>query len=140
METIKFSIQINAPKEKVWEVLWNDDSYKQWTAVFSEGSCAVSDWNEGSKILFLDAKGDGMFSVIEKKVPNRQMTFKHMGEIKDGVETETAWAGALENYFLAETGNGTELTTVMDSSEEFQEYFEATFPKALELVKRLSEK
>jgi hypothetical protein len=63
-----------------------------------------------------------------------------MGEIKDGAETESAWAGALENYFLAETGNGTELTTEMDSSEEFQEYFEATFPKALELVKRLSEK
>ena len=140
METIKFSIRINAPKAKVWEVLWNDDTYKQWTAVFSEGSRAVSDWNEGSKILFLDAKGDGMFSVIEKKIPNQQMSFKHMGEIKDGVETETEWAGAMENYFLAETENGTELTTVMDSNEEFKEYFETTFPKALQMVKQLSEK
>ncbi|MBW8331321.1 MAG: SRPBCC domain-containing protein [Prolixibacteraceae bacterium] len=140
METIKLSIQINVPKEKVWEVLWNDDSYKQWTAVFCEGSCAVSDWNEGSKIRFLDANGNGMFSVIEKKIPNQQMSFKHLGEIKDGVEISTEWAGATENYFLAENENGTELTTVMDSNEEFKEYFETTFPKALQIVKQLSEK
>lgn len=140
METIKLSIQINAPKEKVWEVLWNDDSYKQWTAVFCEGSCVVSDWNEGSKIRFLDANGNGMFSVIEKKKPNQQMSFRHFGEIKDGVEISTEWAGATENYFLAENENGTELTTVMDSNEEFKEYFETTFPKALQIVKQLSEK
>jgi hypothetical protein len=27
MEKINFSIDINAPKEKVWNVLWNDESY-----------------------------------------------------------------------------------------------------------------
>lgn len=57
-----------------------------------------------------------------------------------GVEISTEWAGATENYFLAENENGTELTTVMDSNEEFKEYFETTFPKALQMVKQLPEK
>lgn len=68
------------------------------------------------------------------------MSFRHLGETKDGVEISAEWAGATENYFLAEYGNGTELTTVMDSNEEFKEYFETTFPKALQMVKQLSEK
>ena len=66
METLKFHSTINAPKEKVWATLWNDNTYRQWTSVFSEGSYAESDWNEGSKILFLSPKGEGMFSVIDK--------------------------------------------------------------------------
>lgn len=140
METIKLSIQINTPKEKVWEVLWNDDSYKQWAAVFCEGSYAIGDWNEGSNIRFPDANGNGMFSIIEKKIPNQQMSFKHLEEIKDGVEIGSEWAGATENYFLVENKNGTELTTVMDSNEEYKEYFETTFPKALQIVTQLSEK
>lgn len=65
MEKLDFSIDINAPKEKVWNVLWNDATYPQWTAVFTEGSHAESDWKEGSQILFLDGKGDGLVSKIE---------------------------------------------------------------------------
>ncbi|MEI9912589.1 MAG: hypothetical protein WDO71_24880 [Bacteroidota bacterium] len=54
MQRINFSISINAPKEKVWQVLWNDSSYRQWTSAFSEGSYVVTDnWKEGTKILFL---------------------------------------------------------------------------------------
>ena len=89
--TLKFQANINAPKEKVWEILWNDQTYRKWTAAFTEGSHAESDWNEGSKILFLSPKGDGMFSVIDKKIPNEQMTFRHLGEIKNGVEETKEW-------------------------------------------------
>ncbi len=141
MTTLNFSIKINATKQKVWDTLWNDTTYRQWTAVFSEGSHAVSDWNEGSKILFLDAKGNGMFSIIEKKIPNQQMTFKHLGELKNGVEENKEWGDALEDYFLSENNGITELDVAlaMDTNEEFQKYFEETFPKALTLVKQISE-
>jgi len=43
METIEFKIEINAPKQKVWEVLWNDATYRKWTNVFCEGTYALSD-------------------------------------------------------------------------------------------------
>ena len=40
MERKEFKTAIDAPKEKVWDVLWNDETYRQWTTPFSEGSYA----------------------------------------------------------------------------------------------------
>jgi len=139
MKKLKFKIEINAPKEKVWETLWNEPSYKQWTAIFSEGSYAEGDWNEGSKMKFLSANGEGMYSVIEKKLTNKQMTIKHLGEIKNGEEKDSEWSGAIENYILTEKDGSTELKAEMDSTEEYVQYFEGTFPKVLEKIKQLAE-
>ncbi len=144
MEKLNFKTSINAPKEKVWKTLWDDASYRKWTSAFSEGSHADTDWKEGSKVLFLDGKGDGMVSRIETIRPNEFMSFKHLGEVKNGVEdTESdkvkGWAGALENYTLKEVNGTTELTVEMDMNEDFKDYFVGTFPKALEQVKILSE-
>lgn len=144
MEKINFDVDIKSPKEKVWEVLWGDDTYRKWTSVFSEGSHAVTDWNEGSKILFLDGKGSGMVSKIESKKQNEFMSFKHLGEVKDEVEDTTSekvqgWAGALENYSLKETNGITALTVTLDINDDFKDYFMNTFPKAMEQIKILSE-
>ena len=144
MKKLNFNTRINAPKEKVWKVLWQDDTYRKWTSAFSEGSYAVSDWNEGSKILFLSPGGEGMFSTIDKKIPNEYMSFKHLGTVKGGIEqpeTEESkgWSGAKENYILKERDGATELDVEMDITEDFEQYFQDTFPKALERVKDLAE-
>jgi len=139
MKKVTFTININAPKEKVWDTLWNEATYRQWTSVFSADSHAVSDWNEGSSIKFIDGKGDSMFSIIETKIPPQQMSFKHLGEIKKGVETRGEWAGAMENYYLTELNGVTTLTTEIDVNEEFEKYFSETFPKAIKLIKQISE-
>jgi hypothetical protein len=139
MTTLKFSVKINATKEKVWETLWNDTTYRQWTAPFMEGSYAESDWKEGSKILFLAPNGNGMFGIIEKKIANQQMTFKHLGEIKNGVEQPKDWKGAKESYQLKEKDGITELDVQLDAAGEFGEYLNNTFPKALNILKQISE-
>lgn len=139
MNQLTFTTTINAPAQKVWKVLWSDPTYRQWTTVFQEGSRAVSDWNEGSKILFVDGSGSGMHSIIEKKVPEAQMTFKHIGEIKDGVETVSSWEGARESYFLSEENGVTALRCELDTVGEMAEYFNNTFPRALARVKEISE-
>jgi hypothetical protein len=144
MKQLNFSINIDAPKKKVWQVLWNDDTYRKWTEVFSEGSYAESDWNEGSKIHFLSPEGEGMYSKIEKKIPDEYMSFKHLGVMKEGKEQpldEEAkkWAGAMENYTLKQNGNSTELKVDLQIAEGNEKYFDEKFPKALEKVKELSE-
>ena len=144
MEKLHFSTTINAPKEKVWKTLWEDETYRKWTSVFSPSSYAESDWKEGSKILFLDGKGSGMISKIEANRPNEFMSFKHLGLVKDGIEdTESeevkAMAGALENYTLKEVNGKTELLIDIDMNEEYKEMFSQMFPKALEQVKVLAE-
>ena len=59
MEKLKFSIVINAPKEKVWNIMLEDSTYRIWTDTFTKGSHYVGDWNKGSKILFLAPAKDG---------------------------------------------------------------------------------
>lgn len=145
MEKMNFSIIINASKEKVWQTLWNDNNYRKWTSVFAEGSHVITDnWKEGSKVLFMDPKGNGMVSSVAANRPNEFMSFKHLGEVKDGAEDTTSdkvkgWAGALENYTLKESNGKTELLVEMDMNDDFKDYFVNTFPKALDKVKQLSE-
>ncbi|MCS3798680.1 SRPBCC domain-containing protein [Niastella sp. OAS944] len=144
MEKQTFKIAIDAPREKVWNVLWADDSYPTWTAPFAEGSQAITDWKKGSKVLFTDGKGSGMVSKIDESVPNEFMSFLHLGMVKDGVEDTTsdevkAWAGAHENYTLKEAQGKTELEVEIDIDENHKEYFVDTFPRALQKVKELAE-
>lgn len=140
MRKLHFAIQINAPREKIWGVLWEDATFRDWTSVFSEGSYAVSDWKEGSAIRFLDPSNSGMSSVIEKSIPNEFMSFRHVTEIKDGKEQPPkAWSGARENYTLKEAGGVTTLTVDLDTMEEYETMFKEKFPEALERVKTLSE-
>ena len=144
METKEFKISINAPKEKVWDTLWNDSSYRAWTSVFAEGSHAETDWKKGSKVLFLDGKGSGMVSVIAENIPNEFMSIKHLGEIKDGIEDTASdkvsqWSGATENYSLNTINGKTQLTVDMEITDEFMDYFLKTWPKALDKVKELAE-
>jgi hypothetical protein len=144
MERLIFSASINATKERVWKTLWDDSTYRKWTSVFSPTSYAESDWKEGSKILFLDGQGAGMVSKIEANRTNEFMSFKHLGEVINGVEDTQSekvmkWAGALENYILKEVNGRTELTIELDANDDFKEYLTNTFPKAVEQVKILAE-
>lgn len=145
METLEFKIRIKATPEKIWSVLWEDETYKKWTSAFCEGSYAVSDWKEGDKIHFMSPGGEGMNSVIEKKIPNEYMAFKHIGEIKDfkelplNAETEK-WSGYMETYRLIPDDEFTDLVSQVDVIEKHIDYFKEAFPKGLEAVKELSEK
>ena len=141
MKKLTFSIQINAPKERVWDILWADETYRAWTSVFHPGSYAQSDWKEDSKILFLGGDGsDGMISKIARLIPNVFMSFQHLGEMKNGVEAyDSPWEGAMENYTLQEKNGGTELNVELDADNSFADYFTQTFPKALDKVKELAE-
>ena len=140
MKTIKFRIEINAPKEKVWEILWSDEGYRQWTSVFSPSSQAISDWQEGSRVQFVDDKGSGMYSIIDKKIENTEIVFKHLGEMSKGEEKpQSDWAGSKERYVLISNRNLTQLNVELDTTADFEEYMNDKFPKALAIVKQLSE-
>ena len=144
MEKVTFNIAIDAPREKVWDTLWNESSYSEWTAVFSEGSKVETNWQKGGKVLFLDGKGHGMVSTIAEKIPNEYMSFRHIGEVKDGVEDTTServkeWAGCMENYTLKAEDGMTELIVDLDIAEAHKDYFNKIFPQALSKVKQLAE-
>ena len=145
MERLNFSININAPKEKVWDTMLGKETYPEWTSEFAPGSTAETDWQKGSKAVFGDGKGNGMISTIAENKPNEYLSIKHLGMMRNGVEDTgsdevKAWSGAMENYTLKETNGVTEVIVEMDSDGEYKDYFSKTWPKALDKLKNIAER
>jgi hypothetical protein len=143
MKIQSYQVTINASKAKVWDVLWTDRTYRKWTSAFTADSSAQSDWEEGSRVIFLFGKDKGMFSVIEKKDAPNTMIFKHLGDICDGVETpfapETDWVNSLERYYLTEENGQTKVTAEVDVDDSCLDFMNDAFPKAFAILKELSE-
>lgn len=149
MQKIKFSVLIDAPKEKVWHTTLDDATYRSWTEAFNpRGSWYEGDWSQGSKILFLgpgdDGKVGGMVSRIKENRPHEYISIEHLGIVQDGVEDMTSnavkqWAPAFENYTFKDRDGRTEVLVEMDIDEAHRAAFEGMWPKALQALKQLSE-
>ncbi|KQR91510.1 ATPase [Chryseobacterium sp. Leaf180] len=139
MELLIFEIKIEAEPEKVWTVLWSDLSYRQWTSAHTNGSFYEGTLEQNSTVRFLDKDNNGMYSTVLKNDPNKEMIFLHLGEIVNGGEVQMEWENATETYRLEETDDSTILRCEVNTSEEFKDFFEKNYPKALQIVKSLSE-
>ncbi|MEW5818263.1 MAG: SRPBCC domain-containing protein [Spirochaetota bacterium] len=149
MDKLHFSIVIKAPKEKVWDTMLNQDSYRAWTEPFSPGSHYVGDWNQESKILFLApdeaGKMGGMVSRIKENRLHEYISIEHLGVVEEGKEDISseavqAWAGALENYTFKEKNGSTEVLVDVDMEDEYKQMMQDMWPKALQKLKELAEK
>jgi hypothetical protein len=151
MAILHFTTQIKAPKQRVWEIMLSDKTYREWTAAFHEGSYFAGSWDEGSPIRFLamdDGSLGGMFSKIVKNIPYEYISIEHLGEVIDGKEDTTSesakqWAGSHENYTFTELDGVTTLTVELDGegvSEEMTGMFEEMWPPALSKLKEIAEK
>lgn len=152
MEKLRFNITIHAPAAKVYNTMLGLDdigTYREWTALFNPTSNYEGSWDKGSKILFTgtDEHGrkGGMVSEIAENIPQKFVSIRHYGvldgdkEITDGPEVEK-WAGGLENYSFDEHGQTTTVTAECDVTNDFIDYFNQTWPKALEKLKEISER
>jgi uncharacterized protein YndB with AHSA1/START domain len=150
MQKIHFSIHINAPREKVWDVMLGDKTYREWTKAFSPGGYYKGDWSQGSKMLFVgpDPKTGvegGMVSRIKENRKPEFISIEHIGFLNNGVEDTTSeearkWTPAFENYTFTEKDGGTQLDVDMDTADEMKQEFEGMWPKALESLKEIVEK
>jgi hypothetical protein len=138
---LEFSIDIKAEKAAIWKALWNKNSYREWASVFFEGSYVITNnWEEGSKVHFLAPDQNGIYSMIEKHIPNKIIQFKHIGNVVGGKEqliddATKKWSGATEIYTLTERKDTITLAVEIDVMDEHLEFMTNTFPKALEKVK-----
>ncbi|MCO5242133.1 MAG: SRPBCC domain-containing protein [Chitinophagaceae bacterium] len=151
MEKMQFKVSINAPVSKVYDIMLgisNKLTYEQWTALFNPTSTYDGNWEKGSKIQFIgtDEKGEkgGMVSEISDNIPNRFVSIRHYGllkanvEITEGPEVEK-WANGFENYTFEENNGTTTVTVDLDTTEDFLDYMNQTYPKALDKLKEICE-
>lgn len=146
MKKLHNEIIINAPREKVWNTMLEDATYREWTKAFSEGSYYEGSWEKGSTIKFLSPEGGGMLSRIAENKPLEFVSIQHVGMIDaNGVEdTESEqvkkWTPAFENYTFAEVPEGTKLSIDMDIPDDQEASFNDMWSKSLLKLKELSEK
>ena len=140
MKLLEYTIQINATPEKVWEVLFTQDNYKKWASAMNEGTYFEGTWEEGSIMKFLDPKNNGMYNLVEKNIPNKQLSMKHLGWILEGVLTPQNWEDSTLDYMLEPNENGTLLIGKVNSLDEFVDFFNSKYPKNFENIKNLAEK
>lgn len=145
MKRIQFISTINAPVPTVWRLMLGVEGYKRWASAFAEGCYFEGSWEQGAKITFLaPPSGDGMVSEIAQNRTHEFISIRHLGFISHGVEDTTsesvrAWAPAYENYTFNSVPEGTKLIIELEVISEWAQYMNEAWPKALALLKQLSE-
>lgn len=151
MKRLQYKIDIKAPVAKVYKTmlgLEDKSTYEAWTAEFNPTSIYKGNWQKGSKMLFVgvgeDGEKGGMVSEIAENIPNQFVSIRHLGivkgdtEITSGEEVEN-WIGAMENYSFEENNGITTLTVDIDMVEDYIDYFDRAYPKALNKLKQTIE-
>lgn len=156
MQKLRFSILINAPREKVWHTMLDDETYRQWSEAFAPGSHFVGSWEKGCKIVFLAAKQNGYSGYAARMADNRRYEFVSIeyvaavqNEMEDTTGEPASWSGAHENYTFIDRGDATEViveldTIAIDMSElrvlpVEHEVFAQIWPEALQRLKEIAE-
>ena len=142
MKQMQFSIEINASKEKVWDTLWQDETFREWAGLIDPGTYMVGELKQGSEVQFISAEnGYGVTSLVEEVTPGEFLLLLHSADTQEVGTKERAkeWTGGKESYSLVETDGATTLTAAFDVPQEMEVYFNDAYPKALDKVKELAE-
>ena len=140
---MQFSIEIHSTKERVWDILWQDKTFRQWASIIDPETYMVGDLKEGNEIQFISSQsGYGVTSLVEKLIVNEFLLLRHRADTQEGgkLEREEQWTGGQESYSLVEKNGSTTLTVAFDVPPELEEEFKVNYPKALEKVKVLAER
>jgi uncharacterized protein YndB with AHSA1/START domain len=143
MKEMQFSVEIQATKEKVWDTLWQDETFRQWASIIDPETYMTGELVEGNEVQFISsANGYGVTSLVEKLVESEFLLLRHHADTQESgtQERENQWTGGKESYSLTEKDGTTTLTTAFDVPTELEEEFNISYPKALERVKVLAER
>jgi hypothetical protein len=144
MKKIEKSVSINAPKEKVWDVLLQDEYNRQWFGIFSQGTHAETDWKVGSKVTFVDKDRSGIIGKIVTNDAFKELVIEYTGFIMKDIEDYDSdelkeFVGSHETYKLNESNGTVTLDITSDMSDEYFDTMAAQWDEALLKIKELAE-
>lgn len=139
---MKFSVAIEANKVVVWDILWRDETFRQWASVIDPETYMVGELKQGNEVQFISADGGyGVTSMVETLIDNEYLVLRHSADTQDegsrGREKE--WTGGTEVYSLTEKDGVTIVSVTFDVPINMEAYFTLNYPKALGVVKDLAE-
>ena len=148
MNTLRHSVEIKATKETVWQVLWDDKTFRDWANIIDPGTYMTGELQEGNEVNFIGNSDDGVsFGVtsrVEKLIPYSHISFEQVADITVGNDgsikkRKTQWTGGKETYELEEHDDTVTLSHTQDVPDELVTYFNDKLPQALKRIKSLAE-
>lgn len=141
--TLELEKTIEAPRERVWDVLTGARTYAVWSAPFQPGGRFEGTWAEGQRVHFLGPDDGGMVAELVVCRPHERITIRHLGFVVGGVEDTTSdavrsWAPADETLILEPIAGGTRLIVRHEVAVEQVPMLRAMWRRALDQVEALA--
>jgi uncharacterized protein YndB with AHSA1/START domain len=140
MQTIEKTIEIDAPIEKVYEVLVNPQFTRAWGNAFSEGAHVESDWKPGSEVVWKDKDGNvGAKGIVIENEPSRRIAVAFYDDVN--AKPPTAPGQYKEVYMVQPNQNQSQLKVEAGALPESDiKSHSPLWDKALQVIKELAEK
>lgn len=151
MIRMTYHVDIHAPVNQVYDTmlgLSDKSTYNAWALEFHPSSHFRGSWEPGATIRFIgvDDQGEesGMIMRVADNRPGEYVSLKAIGVVSAGQDLYSGegadeWIGSQENYTYREQNGITSVTVEIDYPENFEEYFNEAYPKALNRLKQYAE-
>lgn len=145
---LHFEILIDAKVDKVYQTMLSSKHYTEWTSAFDPTSHFQGSWTKGEEIRFIgtDHNGNegGIICTIQENIPNQLVNIQYQALIQKGQAISTGpeaekWIGRTETYTFKSQKDKTLLLVDTDSTKEFNDFFQTTWPQALKKLKAICE-
>jgi len=81
VKRLQFTTIIEAPVSRVYALMIEPGSYRNWTSAFTEGSTYEGSWDQGQQIRFLSPSGEGMVAEIAENRSNEFISCRQQIEL-----------------------------------------------------------
>ncbi|MDR6804517.1 hypothetical protein J2Y45_001786 [Dyadobacter sp. BE34] len=141
---VQKSISINASAERIWRVITEAQYNVVWLAALGRRKIAQTDWQEGSKAVFVDDAQTGLITRIRVARPFEKIRMQNVGMITNGVEdyeSDDAKESRefFEQYLLTPEDGSVRMRVEVTVEDDFCNEVSACWANALEVIKELAE-
>ena len=64
---MQFSIEIQAPRERVWNTLWEDKTFRDWANIIDEGMYMEGVMKDGNEVQFISSDEETRTGTINSR-------------------------------------------------------------------------
>lgn len=138
MTNLHYKTVLNNSPEYVFEKLFDKQVFKQWTRIFNPTSDYSGTFGLGEEILFHDADGNGMLTLITQYEINKTIKFVYIASLNNGQKTLFQTTENYECYTFTNNGNHTMTFDIdLNIPDEYVEMFEEMWPIAINYIQDL---
>ncbi|MBM3427640.1 MAG: SRPBCC domain-containing protein [Bacteroidetes bacterium] len=139
MNRLKFSIDIHAPQNLVWSIMWSKETFEKWMLPMGEGHYYESALFQGGNVRWLTPSGDGMFGKVKELIPEEKIVFEHHGWVLKGINCLDDPFLSEEKFILSSKEKVTRVELEVDTFDEYVDLMKEKYPQVLVALKEIAE-